>query len=75
MKSCGLLHDLCRNLDCAEEEMRGLCGWLGMRCCPTGKKGSKHSRCFCDNNMKKHPGYHDECECLNEKCEFIEKKC
>lgn len=73
MKSCGILSDLCRNLDKAEEELNCICGFLGRLCC--GRREKKKPACrrsFCENLS--HQGCESDCGCesLQEKCEFCD---
>ncbi len=73
MKSCGILSDFCRNLDKAEEELNGLCSFLGRLC--RGRQEKKKPVCkqnFCENLSEKEPDFDCECETLKEKCEFCD---
>lgn len=63
MKSHGIFSCLRHNLDCIEDEMRGLCGFLG-RFCDGNRRKEKYRPC------KKAPFHEpDYCEERCEKCE------
>ncbi len=64
MKSRGIFSSLCQNLDCIEDEMRSLCGFLG-RFCAGGRRKEKCKPC------KKSPC--DTPELCDFRCEKYEK--